>query len=74
MIRTVREATVHRFHDETLAGFAAHRHALMTADNLAKHLKALRWRTPYQAMCDAWRQDRGPVIINPHHLTTGLNT
>jgi hypothetical protein len=29
----------------------------------AKHLKSLRWRTPFQAICDAWTRDRIPFII-----------
>ena len=41
------------------------------AGKLAKHLKALRWRTPFQAICEAWSKDPGPFKINPHHLIPG---
>ena len=40
----------------------------------AKHLKALRWRTPFQAVCDAWTNDPHLFTINPHHLIPGPNT
>lgn len=53
MVRTVNDATVKAFHHETPAGLAAHLVAFATAYNFARHLKALRWRTPSQAGCDA---------------------
>src|SRR5277367_124286 len=34
----------------------AHVTAFVTAYNFAKHLKALKWRTPYQVICEAWTQ------------------
>ena len=46
----------------------------ITAYNFARHLKALRWRTPFQAICDAWTKDRAPFRINPHHLIPGPHT
>jgi transposase-like protein len=47
---------------------------VVAAYNFAKHLKALRWRTPFQAICDAWKTDPTSFKINPHHLTSGLYT
>jgi transposase len=74
MNRTVKDATVHAFHYETLDSLKAHLDAFITAYNFAKHLKSLRWRTPFQALCDAWTEDPEPFIINPHHLIPGLHT
>src|SRR4051794_8190098 len=71
MNRTVKDATVKVFHSETLASLSAHVLAFVTAYNFAKHLKALRWRTPFQAICDAWTRDPAPFKINPHHLIPG---
>jgi transposase InsO family protein len=68
MNRTIKEATVKVFHYETLASLSAHVLAFVTAYNFAKHLKALRWRTPFQTICDAWTKDPTPFTINPHHL------
>jgi hypothetical protein len=44
------------------------------AYNFAKHLKALRWRTPFQAVCAAWHTDPSIFKIDPHHLIPGPNT
>jgi transposase InsO family protein len=71
MNRTVKDATVKAFHYDSLESLSAHLQAFVTAYNFAKHLKALRWRTPFQAICDAWTRDPAPFRINPHHLTPG---
>jgi transposase-like protein len=74
MNRTVKDATVRAFHYETLDNLKAHLDAFITAYNFAKHLKSLRWRTPFQIICDAWTKDPAPFIINPHHLIPGPHT
>src|SRR3712207_382979 len=74
MNRTVKEATVKAFHYETAEALSAHVLAFVRAYNFAKHLKALRWRTPFQAICDAWAKDPSIFKINPHHLIPGPNT
>ena len=76
MNRTVKEATIKAFHYPDLEALQAHVLAFVTAYNFAKHLKALRWRTPFQAVCDAWTgrplhlQDRPAP---PHPGTTHLD-
>ncbi|HZZ22600.1 MAG TPA: IS481 family transposase, partial [Roseiarcus sp.] len=45
-----------------------------TAYNFAKHLKALKWRTPYQAICEAWTKDPSIFKVNPRHLIPGPHT
>ena len=74
MNRTIKEATVKVFHYETLESLSAHVLAFVLAYNFAQHLKALRWRTPFQAICDAWAKDPAPFKINPHHLIPGPYT
>jgi hypothetical protein len=34
-------------------------------------LKALKWRTPYQVICEAWTKAPAIFKINPHHLSPG---
>jgi transposase InsO family protein len=68
MNRTIKDATVKVFHHDDLQSLKAHVLAFVTAYNFAKHLKALRWRTPYQAICDAWTNDPSIFKINPHHI------
>jgi transposase InsO family protein len=74
MKRTVKDATVKAFHYPDLAALQAHVLAFVRAYNLAKHLKALRWRTPFQAVCDAWTKNPTIFTIIPHHLIPGPNT
>jgi transposase InsO family protein len=74
MNRTVKDATVKVFHYPDLDSLKAHVLAFVTAYNFAKHLKRLRWRTPFQAVCDAWTRDPAPFKINPRHLTPGPHT
>lgn len=68
MNRTIKDATVKVFHYDNLESIKAHVLAFVTAYNFAKHLKALRWRTPYQAICHAWTKQPSAFKINPHHL------
>ena len=68
MNRTIKDATVKAFHYENLESLKAHVLAFVTAYNFAKHLKALRWRTPSQAIQEAWTKDPSPFKINPHQL------
>lgn len=74
MNRTIKDATVKVYHYGDPESLKAQVLAFVTAYNFAKHLKALRWRTPYQAICDVWTKDPSMFKINPHHLMPGLNT
>jgi transposase InsO family protein len=71
MNRSVKDATIKAFHYPDLDALEAHVLAFVTAYNFAKHLKALRWRAPFQAMCDAWNADPSAFTIDPHHLIPG---
>jgi transposase InsO family protein len=74
MNRTVKDATVKLFHYPDLRALESHVRAFVTAYNFAKHLKALRWRTPFRAIRDAWKADPAPFKIDPHHLIPGPHT
>jgi transposase InsO family protein len=74
MNRTVKDATTNAFHYPDLEALRAHVLAFVAAYNCAKHLKALRWRTPFQAICEAWQADPSIFKIDPHHLIWGPHT
>jgi transposase-like protein len=74
MNRTIKDATVKVYHYQDLESLKAHVLAFVAAYNFAKHLKALRWRTPYQLICEAWTKDPSIFKINPHHLIPGPHT
>ena len=46
------------------------RRTLLPLDDVLGCL-ALRWRTPFQAICDAWRRDPSAFKITPHHPHPG---
>jgi transposase InsO family protein len=74
MNRTIKDATVKVFHYDNLHSLKAHVLAFVTAYNFAKHLKALKWRTPYQVICEAWTKAPTIFKINPNHLIPGPHT
>ncbi|MGF7005269.1 transposase InsO family protein [Aminobacter sp. BE322] len=74
MNRTIKDATVKIYHCDDLQSLKAHILTFVTAYNFAKHLKALRWKTPYQVICDAWTKDPSSFKFNPHHLIAGPNS
>ncbi len=49
------------FNYQNIESLTAHVLAFVTAYNLGKHLKVLRWRPPFQAISDAWTKD--PTIL-----------
>ena len=71
MNRTVKEATVRAFHYDDLESLKAHVLSFVTAYNFAKHLKALKWKTHFQSICDAWKSNPSAFKINLHHPISG---
>ena len=47
---------------------------LNAAYNLAKHLRPLRWQTPFQSIREAWQKKQSVFKLNPHYLIPGPNT
>ncbi len=74
MNRTVKQATIKAFHSPNLDSLKAHVLAFVSACNFANHLKALRWKTPFEAVCHAWTTTPNIFKPNPRHLTPGPNT
>ena len=63
-----------RYHYETLEGLSAHVLAFAAAYNFSKHLKALRWRTQWEAVRDSWFRNPASFKVDPHHLIPGPYT
>ena len=57
MNRTIKEATVRRFHYESHDQFRQHLADFVAAYNFARRLKTLRGLTPYEAICKAWAEE-----------------
>ena len=74
MNRTIKEATVKRYHYSSHDELKVHMQTFLMAYNFARRLKTLKGLTPYQYVCKIWSEDPDRFIINPHHHTVGLNT
>ncbi len=74
MNRSLKEATVRRYHYDTHRQLEEHLAAFLDAYNFAKRLKTLRGLTPYEAICKAWADAPERFKYDPTHLTAGLNT
>lgn len=74
MNRTLKEATVRRYHYDTNRQLEDHLAAFLDAYNFAKRLKTLRGLTPYEHICNVWADQPDRFRYDPTHLTTGLNT
>jgi hypothetical protein len=73
MNRTLKEATVKKYHYQTHQHLKAHLQAFQMAYNFAKRLKTLRGLTPYEYICQCWQKEPEQFTINPFHHTVGLN-
>ena len=74
MNRTIKEATVRRFHYDTADQLRSHLADLVTAYNFAKRLKTLKGLTPYEFICKAWTKEPKRFTLNPLQQMPGLNT
>ena len=74
MNRTIKEATVKRFHYDSHEQLRIHLNDFMAAYNFGRRLKTLKGLTPYEYICRVWTSEPEIFIINPTHQTPGLNT
>ena len=74
MNRTLKEATVRRYHYDTHRDLREHLEAFLNAYNFAKRLKTLKGLTPYEHICKVWADQPSRFRYDPLHLTSGLNT
>ena len=72
--RTLKEATVHRYHDQTTAQLNEHLQAFLLAHNHAKRLKRLKGKTPHEFIYQQWNRNPTIFIRDSTQLTLGLYT
>jgi hypothetical protein len=73
MNRTLKEATVKKYHYASHRQLKMHLYNFLNAYNFAKRLKSLRGFSPYEFIVRAWQQDPDRFWINPTYHTLGLN-
>lgn len=74
MNRTIKEATVKRFHYEAHAQLRQHLAHFIDAYNFGRRLKTLKGLTPYEFICKQWTSEPERFKMNPLHQMPGLNT
>ena len=72
MNRTIKEATVKRFHYDDHAQLKRHLADFIDAFNFGRRLKTPKGLTPYEFICKQWTLEQGRFIINPVHQMPGL--
>lgn len=73
MNRTLKEATVKRYHYENHQQLREHLLNFLNAYNFAKRLKTLHGLTPYEHIIKCWQKEPERFKINPTHHKVGLN-
>ena len=71
MNRTIKEATVQRYHYDTHAQLQRHLNDFVDA---GRRLKTLKGLTPYEFICKAWTSQPKRFTLNPLHQMPGSNT
>ena len=73
MNRTIKEATVKRYHYDSHEQFKSHLADFVNAYNFGRRLKTLKGLTPYEHICKAWTNEPERFKLNPLHQMPGLN-
>ena len=74
MNRTIKEATVKRFHYDSHLQLEEHLNLFISAYNFGRRLKTLKGLTPYEFICKQWTREPERFRLNPLHQMPGLNT
>jgi transposase InsO family protein len=73
MNRTIKEATVKRYHYDRHQQLE-HLTDFIAAYNFTRRLKTLKGLTPYEFICKIWTKEPERFTLNPIHQMPGLNT
>jgi transposase InsO family protein len=74
MNRTIKDATVRRYHYDSHDQLRQHLADFVAAYNFGRRLKTLKGLTPYEFICKRWAVEPERFMLNPLHQMPGLNT
>ena len=74
MNRTIKDATVKRYHYRSHDELRAHLQLFIDAYNHARRLKTLRGLTPYEYVARIWTEEPERFRLDPYHHSAGPNT
>jgi transposase InsO family protein len=73
MNRTIKEATVQRYHYDNHEQLRRHLDDFVAAYNFGRRLKTLKGLTPYEFICKRWTSEPKRFSLSPIHQMPGLN-
>ena len=73
MNRTIKDATVRRYHYDNHSQLKQHLGDFIAAYNFGRRLKTLKGLTPYEFICKQWVKEPKRFRFNPLHQMPGLN-
>ena len=71
MNRTIKDATVKRYHYDSREQLSTHLQLFVDAYNHARRLKTLNGLTPHEHVCQAWAKEPERFRINPSQHSPG---
>jgi transposase InsO family protein len=74
MNRTIKQATVQRYHYSSHAQLRRHLDDFIAAYNFGRRLKTLKGLTPYEFTCKKWTIEPQRFRLDPIHQMPGLNS
>jgi transposase InsO family protein len=74
MNRTIKDATVKRYHYDSHRQLETHLADFVSAYNFGRRLKTLKGLTPYEYICKCWTSQPKRFKLNPIHQMPGPNT
>ena len=74
MNRTIKEATVQRYHYDNHSQLSTHLNDFIAAYNFARRLKTLKGLTPYEYICKLATNQPERFRLDQIHQMPGLNT
>ena len=73
MNRTIKDATVKRYHYESNGQLVRYLDDFVAAHNFARRLKTLNGLTPYEFTCKSWTTEPKQFSLNPLQQMPGLH-
>ena len=73
MNRTIKDATVKRYHYDSHEQLRQHLQLFIDAYNHGRRLKTLRGLTPYEYVARIWTEDPVRFKVDPYRYSPGLN-
>ncbi len=73
MNRTIKDATVKRFHYDSHDQLRGHLDDFAAAYNFGRRPKRLCDRARYELICKVWADQPNRLTANPHHQMPGSN-